>query len=197
MGTGMAFPWELIRTAPLASGHLVEDMQLGLDLAATGSAPLFCPEAGVTSSFPSSAEGIATQRARWERGHVSVIAREGPRAMWRAITRGRLSVVAMVLDLCVPPLAMLVLLLVLQFVVDLLLFGFWGLRAPLLLAFAALAMMAVAVGLGWSRFGRHIISGMELASVPLYVLGKLPLYARFFKSGTPGWVRTQRDTRDK
>jgi cellulose synthase/poly-beta-1,6-N-acetylglucosamine synthase-like glycosyltransferase len=158
---------------------------------------VFCPDALVTSFFPSSAEGIATQRARWERGHVSVIAQEGLPALWRAITKGRFSVVAMVLDLCVPPLAMLVVLLVLQFLVDQLLFAFWGLQPPLLLAFAALVMMTVAVGLGWWRFGRDIISGMELASIPLYVLGKLPLYARFFKSGAPGWVRTQRDTRDK
>ena len=38
MGTGMAFPWGLLRDAPLASGHLVEDMQLGIDLAMAGAA---------------------------------------------------------------------------------------------------------------------------------------------------------------
>src|SRR5688572_3435370 len=35
-GTGMAFPWQIIRDAPLASGNIVEDMQLGLDLAVAG-----------------------------------------------------------------------------------------------------------------------------------------------------------------
>ena len=33
MGTGMAFPWELIRSANLASGSIVEDTKLGLELA--------------------------------------------------------------------------------------------------------------------------------------------------------------------
>jgi hypothetical protein len=42
MGTGMAFVWPQLAGAPLASGHLVEDMQLGLDLAAAGAPPRFC-----------------------------------------------------------------------------------------------------------------------------------------------------------
>jgi cellulose synthase/poly-beta-1,6-N-acetylglucosamine synthase-like glycosyltransferase len=29
MGTGMAFPWDVLREAPLASGHIVEDLRLG------------------------------------------------------------------------------------------------------------------------------------------------------------------------
>src|SRR5262249_4132841 len=32
MGTGMAFPWAVIRDANLATGHIVEDMRLGLEL---------------------------------------------------------------------------------------------------------------------------------------------------------------------
>ena len=52
MGTGMAFPWELIRSADLAHGSIVEDVKLGLDLAQAGSPPLFCPSAEVKSHFP-------------------------------------------------------------------------------------------------------------------------------------------------
>ena len=51
-GTGMAFPWPLLRDAVLADGNIVEDMQLGLDLAAAGRPPRFCPEAGCAVSFP-------------------------------------------------------------------------------------------------------------------------------------------------
>ncbi len=107
MGSGMAFPWRIIRDAPLASAHIVEDMRLGLDLAAAGAAPLFCPDAVVTSFFPTHAEGIADQRARWERGHVGVILQEVPRAFRRALTRGRPSLAAMALDVSVPPLTIL------------------------------------------------------------------------------------------
>ena len=49
VGTGMAFPWHLIRSVDVASGWLVEDLKLGLDLAATGHPPIFCPSARVTS----------------------------------------------------------------------------------------------------------------------------------------------------
>ena len=37
MGTGMAFPWKIISSANLGDGELVEDLQLGLDLALAGT----------------------------------------------------------------------------------------------------------------------------------------------------------------
>ena len=54
MGTGMAFPWEVIAKAHLSTGALVEDLKLGLELAADGHPPIFCPAAVVTSEFPMS-----------------------------------------------------------------------------------------------------------------------------------------------
>ena len=40
----------------LASGSIVEDMQLGIELAVAGSAPTFCPLALVTRPFPTAAK---------------------------------------------------------------------------------------------------------------------------------------------
>ena len=70
MGTGMAFPWGVIRSAHLASGSIVEDLKLGLDLAQKESPPLFCPTSIIKSHFPSSIEGATNQRKRWEGGHI-------------------------------------------------------------------------------------------------------------------------------
>jgi glycosyltransferase involved in cell wall biosynthesis len=42
MGTGMAFPWSCLATGSLATGHLVEDLKLGIDLA-RGRAPALLP----------------------------------------------------------------------------------------------------------------------------------------------------------
>ena len=42
-GTGMAFPWSIIRSVSLASGNIVEDMQMSLDLAIAGLPTVFCP----------------------------------------------------------------------------------------------------------------------------------------------------------
>jgi cellulose synthase/poly-beta-1,6-N-acetylglucosamine synthase-like glycosyltransferase len=195
MGTGMAFPWELIRNAPLAAGHIVEDLRLGVDLAAGGAPPLFCPEALVTSVFPTNAQGIADQRARWEQGHLGVIVQEVPRALWRALSRRRPALAMMALDICVPPLTIFVLLLVAQTVLAAIVFAVGGGRAPLWLALAALAIVAMATGIAWLRFGRKVITFGELLRVPVYILGKLPLYARFFRRGKRVWVRAHRDER--
>ena len=193
MGTGMAFPWAVIRDAPLASGHIVEDLRLGLDLAVAGKAPVFCPEAMVTSVFPTHAEGIAEQRTRWERGHVGIIVREAPRALWQALVRGRPALAAMALDVCVPPLALFVLLLVGQAVVDVALWAAGGSALPLVLALVAIAMVVAATKLAWLGFGRRIVSLAELLGAPLYIVAKLPLYARFLRRGKREWVRARRD----
>src|SRR5208283_3138044 len=65
-GTGMAFPWLLIRSAPLATGNIVEDMKLGLDLAVAGQPPKLCSEARVSGELPSVRRAAVTQRTRWE-----------------------------------------------------------------------------------------------------------------------------------
>src|SRR5690606_21575389 len=38
-GSGMAFPWDVIRRAPAMGSYLVEDMLMGIELARLGSAP--------------------------------------------------------------------------------------------------------------------------------------------------------------
>ncbi|MDP2248564.1 MAG: glycosyltransferase family 2 protein, partial [Nitrosomonadales bacterium] len=87
MGSGMAFSWSAISQAKLASGHIVEDLKLGIDLALAGHAPLFLREAVVTSYFPGNNAGLESQRARWEHGHIGVILKEGPKLLMQAIRK--------------------------------------------------------------------------------------------------------------
>ncbi|HSV69338.1 MAG TPA: glycosyltransferase [Methylibium sp.] len=193
MGTGMAFPWAQIVTAPLASGHLVEDLQLGLDLAAAGHAPRYCVEAVVTSSFPSSDDATASQRTRWEHGHLGVIAAQGPRLLWRALRERNGALAALTLDLCVPPLSFLVLLLGGMLAAGALFALASGERGPLALAALSALLMALGIGAAWQRFGRDALSLGELLGIPLYVLAKLPMYARLLVARQTQWVRTGRD----
>ncbi|WXG52253.1 MAG: glycosyltransferase family 2 protein [Candidatus Sedimenticola sp. (ex Thyasira tokunagai)] len=79
MGTGMAFPWAIISKAKVASGNIVEDMELGLSLAQQGVPPMFCPGAKVSSIFPTSSDGVNSQRTRWEHGHLGMIIQQAPR----------------------------------------------------------------------------------------------------------------------
>ena len=54
----MAIPWAAIRRIDLATGNIVEDVKMGLDLAAAGYAPRYCPEARVESDFPATERGF-------------------------------------------------------------------------------------------------------------------------------------------
>lgn len=197
MGTGMAFPWSLIERAPLATGHLVEDMQLGLDLASAGTPPLFCPQAKVGSVFPTEDEGVRSQRTRWEHGHLSVIASAGPRLLWRALVQRNAMLAAMVLDLMVPPLASLVLVLTVLLAIDAVWWLSGGGALALVLVALAIAGLVFAVGAAWVRYGRHLVTPRELLALPIYVAAKIPVYVRLFTKRQVEWVRTKRDERGR
>ena len=115
MGTGMAFLWDDIIKSNLASGHIVEDMKLGVDLTRANKPPLFLAEALVTSVFPPTAQSANTQRVRWEHGHLSVILNEAPSLLFEAIKTRNAQMLALACDLIVPPIAVLTLMCVTVF----------------------------------------------------------------------------------
>jgi cellulose synthase/poly-beta-1,6-N-acetylglucosamine synthase-like glycosyltransferase len=193
MGSGMAFPWECLRTSTLATGHIVEDLKLGIDLARSGHAPVFCPEALVTSRFPDSAAGLQSQRTRWEHGHLGVIFRDAPRLVLESILQVRPTLLALALDLCVPPLALLALQLSLVWLASLALYALAATAMPLALATVAAVLFGLAVFAAWWRFARHIVQLRSLFLAPVYVLWKIPLYAKFLVSRQIDWVRSRRD----
>jgi len=193
MGTGMAFPWECIGTAPVATAHIVEDVQLGVALALAGTPPLYCPEAGVSSVFPQSRQGLREQRTRWEHGHLSTALRESPRLLARGLLRRDRGLIALGLDLCVPPLALLLLLIAALWLGSASLSLVSGAGLALLLSTAAVLLLAASVLLSWSRYGRRVVSLGELLCAGCYALRKIPLYVRFLLARQSDWVRSKRD----
>jgi cellulose synthase/poly-beta-1,6-N-acetylglucosamine synthase-like glycosyltransferase len=196
MGTGMAFPYALLCEAKLASGALIEDVKLGLELTRAGHPPLFLPSACVTSHFPFSAEGVKTQRRRWEEGNIRMILREAPRLVAVALAKGNLSLLALALDLMVPPLSLLTLLVVGMTVVS----GAAALLGasclPFAISSASFVTLVAAVTLAWLKYGRDVLPVTAIFSVVAYVLRKLPLYRQIFSSRTAStWVRTDRGKR--
>jgi cellulose synthase/poly-beta-1,6-N-acetylglucosamine synthase-like glycosyltransferase len=192
-GAGMAFPWDAICSVELASAEITEDQKLGPDLTLAGYAPLFCADAVVTSQFPGSAAGAKTQRQRWEHGHLGLILTLVPRLLGQAIIRGNLGLLALAMDLAVPPLALLALLLVGAVLVS----GAGGLLGLSATAFvisaASLVAFMLAVFLCWVTHGRDLLPPARLFSVVPYVLGKLGLYGRFLVRKRPSrWIRTDR-----
>jgi cellulose synthase/poly-beta-1,6-N-acetylglucosamine synthase-like glycosyltransferase len=193
MGSGMAFPWSCIAAADLASGHLTEDLQLGLRLAEAGHAPCFCPHARVESWFPDGPAALQSQRRRWEHGHLSMILAAAPALLARGLRTGSAGALALGADLCVPPLALLALLVLVSCAsgAGVAAAGGAGRVAAMVAAGSALAF-AAAVLLAWWRVGRQWVRFAELVSAPVYVLRKLPVYAGFVLRRQHEWVRTSR-----
>jgi cellulose synthase/poly-beta-1,6-N-acetylglucosamine synthase-like glycosyltransferase len=194
MGTGMAFPWDVIRRVDLASDCLVEDLKLGIDLASQGRYPLFCPTARVTSQFGASANAVQTQRERWEREHLKMILNSVPRLIWTAIVARDWRAIALALDLAVPPLSLLAVVVAAMLV-------FASLSALLGLSSIAFSISAAtflaflaASSLAWLVVGRDLVPVGTLFSVARYVAGKFGLYRTIlFKKAPTAWIRTERD----
>jgi cellulose synthase/poly-beta-1,6-N-acetylglucosamine synthase-like glycosyltransferase len=194
MGTGMAFPWRTIRSARLATGHIVEDLKLGIELARAGTPAQFCPDAVVTSTFPVSKEGIRSQRTRWEHGHLAVILSDAPGLILESLVKMNPNLLALALDLIVPPLALLMLLVAVVWLAAAVWYFVAAALFPLALATLAGALLALSVLFSWARYGRRIISLSTLAIAVVYALWKIPLYIKFLVARQLDWVRSKRDS---
>lgn len=188
-GAGMAFPWPLLQKADLASGNIVEDMQLGLDLACAGFPPSLCPLARVDSVLPSGPQAANQQRTRWEHGHLRTLLTQTPRLLLAALVTRRPSLLALALELSVPPLSLLVLL----YAATWLLWCAWpSSPAAVVLASSGLAA-ALAMLAAWARFGRSCLPFTSLLAAPFYVLGKVPRFLSFLIRPQRAWIRTARE----
>jgi cellulose synthase/poly-beta-1,6-N-acetylglucosamine synthase-like glycosyltransferase len=191
MGTGMAFPWYVVRSVDLASGSTVEDLKLGLELTLAGKPPMFCPFPGVTSEFPLTPKGVHNQRLRWEQGHIGAVVKMAPRLIFLAIIRADLDLLALALDTAVPPLAILG---VLVFLISMVA----GVAALLGISSVAILISLVSYGeliggvfLAWLKYGQDLIRPDSLLSMFFYLSAKLPLYLKIV-SGNSQWTRTDR-----
>lgn len=192
-GTGMAFPWSVMRHVSLEGSNLVEDMQLGLDLAVAGYAPVLSPEARAIGVLPQQQEAATQQRTRWEHGHLQTLKSQVPRLLEAAIAQKRGDLLALALDLCVPPLSLLVALWGLA-TVGAILAGLAGVSwLPATILGVQGLFLAIAIIGAWTKFGRALIPLGTLLSAPLYILWKIPVYFKFLVRPQQQWVRTERD----
>jgi cellulose synthase/poly-beta-1,6-N-acetylglucosamine synthase-like glycosyltransferase len=193
MGTGMAFPWDVIRSTELASGLIVEDLKLGLDLAIAGNAPVFLPSACVTSEFPSSLEGTQSQRRRWEQGHLGMILTMVPHLIVRGIRQTNLDLLILSLDLAVPPLSFLGMLVVAVTVVAALTRPLGFSSTAILVSTVSLMAFILGILLSWLKFGRDVLPANAILLIAPYIVRKLPLYGRIlFKRSRLQWIRSDR-----
>ena len=191
-GSGMALPWKAARAVDFANGEAVEDLKLGLDLTAAGYPPVFCPSAEVFSFFPVSVAGAATQRQRWQHGHLRMILLSARRLLTGAM-QGNAGLVALTLDLMVPPLTLLVLVLG-----ALLLAGSAAAVAgatPLVFALPAISSIffAGATLAAWLAFDRRLSASGIMKPLFGFIVERSALYPSFLTKGrSVAWVRTER-----
>lgn len=192
-GIGIAMPWDAAIAVNIASGHIVEDMKLGLDLALAGYGPQFCQRAWVTSRLPSGDQAATTQRTRWEHGHLQMLSEYVPKLLGQALRQGRVDLLVLALELGVLPISLqvMVTLAIAALCLAAALIGFSWL--PAYLALGAVLALSTGVGLAWAGYGRGDLSLRDLLTVPLYVLNKIPLYFKFLVKPEKNWVRTERD----
>ena len=193
LGTGMAFPWATLAAAELATGHIVEDLKLGIECAVAGTPAIYAPSARVISQFPSSDQAAAKQKERWERGHLGIVGTFVPGLVKQALRLRQGKLLLLALDICVPPLALLAVAIVMWSIAALLVGAFtwtaWLLIAGIVMPF----VFAVTIYSLWRAVGRDLLGGAQALAIPGYVLAKIPTYVKALlgRSG-PGWVRTDR-----
>lgn len=193
MGTGMAFPWHVIASANLKTGNIVEDLALGLELAKSGKAPIFMPEARVYSVFPESDEGQKTQRERWERGHLDIIMNVVPGLLWHGLKNANLQLLALALDAAIPPLSFLLMTILATTILGATVAITGSSIVPLILAITSMGLFAGAVFLSTLRLGKSNYLYQLLGQIPRYAVSKLVLYANAFLGKPVQWMRSKRD----
>lgn len=193
MGTGMAFPWELLSKTDLGNGNIVEDMKLGIDLAARNKGAYFYPAVSVRSTFPTQDDTLRGQRTRWEHGHLQTIFAHAMPLFFKGLITFRPKLSLFALDLAILPLSLLTIMLVLITAVS------WGVdfiftdanylnwSLFLLLTFILSSSMA------WLVHGRNFLAFSELLAIPFYIINKLPIYLSVFVNRKKNWNRTDRE----
>jgi len=190
-GSGMAFPWARFAGLDLATGNIVEDLAIGLELIEAHAPPVF-EEAAHIWSVASNLAGTETQRARWEGGFLATARSTSFPLFVRGLTRLRWPQIWMGLHLMVPPLTLLLMANLLVWAVTGML-ALEGVAAPFHLSSALLAAILVSVLMAWAVAGRAMLEPKMLVRLPSYLFWKIALYARLVrKKEKQDWVRTER-----
>lgn len=191
-GSGIAFPTEIFKELEFASGSIVEDLELGINLSLSGKPVHFCQEAQVESFFPENQKGLDEQRNRWEHGHLSTIARV-PAQLVKCVVRRDFRSFFLLLDAAVPPLVSFFILQILLFFLGCLLYVIFKIKALLLLCFISLMITHSILFFVWVLEGKKLIGIKDIPLLINFFLSKFTVYKRFFSGQMADWDKTTRD----
>ena len=192
-GSGMCFPWDVVRQVNVANKSLAEDTTLGLQLAYLGFAPEFCPQARIDGNVPKEWGNLVQQRRRWEQGYLESILTNAPKMTLRSITQFRPGLFWATLDLCIPPLALLGMAWMLMTVIAVALACFGGSFFPLQLLGCGAVLMGASLFLGWLFHCRDKVPMEAIFAMPWFLLRKIVIYLSLLVKREKVWLRTERD----
>ena len=192
-GSGMAFPWHVIRKVNVANNSLAEDTTLGLELAYLGYPPLFCPEARIDGHVPKEWGTLVQQRRRWEQGYLESIFSNAPKMAWRAITQFKPGLLWAAFDLCIAPIALLAMAWGILTIMALLVAIAGGSYLPLQLSCVGAIAMGLSLMLGWWFHCRDRVPAKALLAIPWFLVRKVGIYASLLLKREKVWLRTERD----
>jgi cellulose synthase/poly-beta-1,6-N-acetylglucosamine synthase-like glycosyltransferase len=192
MGTGMAFPWNLLVCQSLATGHITEDIKLSIDLALLGSPARFCPQAVVTSEMPPSMKGCHDQRKRWIHGYLSTARVYIPKLFNAAFRRRDVAIFALACDLVVPPLSILIMCCGVALGASLLWYISTGVVTPFLLSVFDNSVLACFLTIAWFYCGRGLIGWRELMVAPQHLRTVGRIFISYIVGEQSTWTRAER-----
>lgn len=189
-GNGMAFRTKLLHRYGWPCHSIVEDIEFTLRLLEDGIDIHYNPDAVIRSEMVTSGKSASSQRSRWEGGRFMLVWKmTGPLLRLFAST-GNSRYLYGAAELAIPPLSLLVLFFSLGTLGSLLLGQPWtGLAASFWI------VMVFYVVSGQIQRRAPLSTWLYLATAPLYVIWKIPLYAAMLiRKKSTEWVRTTRES---
>lgn len=195
-GAGMAFPWSIVKDMTVGNGSIVEDLNLGIELALMRNPAQFFPWVTVTSEFPVTRDAQNSQRKRWVHGYLQTVLPSAPKLVMSGLGRMSWPLIGLALDLSILPLALLFFLLGIGIFFGYLTTLFGGSTLPLSLFSWGLAAFLITGIVLWLRFGRNKLTPRALLFLPAFLVRRIPIYVSFLFNRQKEWIRTERDARD-
>ena len=192
-GSGMAFPWHVIRKVNVANQSLAEDTTLGLELAYAGHPPTFCPEARIDGHVPKEWGTLVQQRRRWEQGYLESIMSNAPKMIWRSITSFRPSLLWAAFDLCIPPLALLGIAWTVMTAIAIIAAWLGASHLPAILLGIGAVSIGCSLVFGWFIHCRDKVPAQAILAMPWFLVRKVAIYASLLVKREKVWLRTDRD----
>lgn len=194
VGSGMGFLWSDISACSLASGEIVEDMKLGVELANIGRGAKYLDSAVISSYLPTCEQALDAQRQRWEHGHLGIIKTLSLPTLKNAIAGCNVKLALFSLDLMIPPFTVVIAMSVLFNMYLFATVSFLDIRLLLVFVSSANILLGLTLAVVWLRYGREILAVSNFTQIFVYAVKKMGIFFRFFTHREKTWARTKRDS---